>query len=86
MRVIYGIIYYYFLGMVIATTSTLVFVIKPIRSVVFNFMKNKDLLKNRVLNTLFIAIMVLCVVILVDSIFNTFQYARDIGEGTRSLT
>ena len=82
MRVLYGIIYYYFLGMVIATVSTLVFVIKPIRRAVFNFMRDKDLLRNRILNTLFIAIMVLCVVILVDSVHNTFQYAKNIGEGT----
>lgn len=81
MRILYGLIYYYFLSMVAATASTLIFIIKPIRRLVFNFMKNKDLLKNRVLNTLFIAIMVLCVVILVDSIHNTFQYAKNIGEG-----
>jgi hypothetical protein len=65
--------------MVAATVFTLVFVIKPIRRLFFNFMKNKDLLKNRILNTAFIAIMVLCFVILFDSINNTFQYAKNIG-------
>ena len=81
MRVVYAIIYYYFIGMVMATISTLVFVLKPIRRITFNFLKNKDLFRYRVLNTAFIAIMVLCFVILADSINNTFQYAKNIGEG-----
>lgn len=86
MRVLYGIIYYYFLGMVVATASTLIFVIKPIRRSVFNFMRDKNLLNNRIFRTLFIAIMVLCLVILVDSIQNTYQYAKNIGEGILLFT
>ena len=81
MRIVYAIIYYYFIAMVISTISTLVFVIKPIRRLVFNFLKNKDLFRYKVLNTAFIAIMVLCFVIFADSINNTFQYAHNIGEG-----
>ena len=80
MRVIYGIIYYYFIGMVLASVATIIFVVKPIRRAVFNFMRNKDFFRNRIFNTAFIAIMILCIVIFVDSVNNTFQYAKNIGE------
>ena len=81
MRVLYGIIYYYFIGMVIATVATFLFVLRPIRRPVFNFMRDKNLFRNRIFNTAFIAIMILCIVIFVDSINNTFQYAKNIGDG-----
>ena len=81
MHVTYGFVYYFTILVSIFNVCMIVFAIRPLRRVFFNFIKKYSLLENVVLSSIIYIIYAVIIIILVDSLWTYWTLKSMIDDG-----
>ena len=81
MHVTYGFVYYFCLLMITATVSLTVFVLRPLRKKVFDYLKKIKLMDNFVVQSIVYISFFVIFVILIDAVWTYYGLKQNLERG-----
>jgi hypothetical protein len=81
MHVTYGFVYYFCLMMITATVSLTVFVLRPLRKKVFDYLKKIKLMDNFVVQSIVYISFFVIFVILIDAVWTYYGLKQNLERG-----
>lgn len=86
MHVTYGFVFYFTIFVSILNVSMLIFVFRPIRRIMFNFLKRHHILENYILASVLYIIYAIIFIILADSVWTYWTLKNMMQSGNLIVT